>query len=185
MVLNMRRLYPVIICLSLSGNSAFADEQSTLSSSSKTTTSQKSNSTFSRSSSSSSTMSTAASKRDPSITKPSIKYVPKFKQRINDLGEQMKMAQTKGFISAVELGKFVERKSQLLLQEEAASKKGFPKEEVDKLETAVTQLNADLFKAMRKSDPVKPGAAESEVNDPNLIPAYPDPELQPGSGLKK
>lgn len=97
----------------------------------------------------------------------------------------MKMAQTKGFITGDEFNQFQERKAGLLSQEESASKKGFPKEEIDKLETAVTQLNADLFKAMRKSDPVKPGPAETEVNDPNLIPAYPDPELQPGSGLKK
>ena len=110
------------------------------------------------------------------------KFVPKFKQRLVDLADQIKMAQGKGFLTADEVSKFMERQSKLLMQEEAASKKGFPRSELDALEREITLLNGDVFKAMRKSDPVKPGQAEKEVNDPNLIPAYPDPELQPGSG---
>jgi hypothetical protein len=114
--------------------------------------------------------------------KPSITFIPKFKQRINDLGEQIRLAQTKGFISGEESARFLDRQAKLLLQEAEVSQKGFPKPDLDTLEKAVTLLNSDLFAAMRKSDPVKPGTAEKETNDANLIPAYPDPELQPGSG---
>lgn len=112
------------------------------------------------------------------------KFVPKFKERIRNLGEQIQMAQGKGFIGSQEANAFMDRQAKLLIQEQEAAKKEFQKEDMDKLETDITVLNGDLFKAMRKSDPVKPGAAETEVNDPNLIPAYPDPELQPGSGVK-
>jgi hypothetical protein len=108
--------------------------------------------------------------------------VPKFKQRLNDIADQIKMAQGKNFITAAEASQFLERENKLLSVEADASKNGFPKSSIDDLEKAITLLNGDLFKAMRKSDPVKPGTAEKEVNDPNLIPAYPDPELQPGSG---
>lgn len=110
------------------------------------------------------------------------KFVPKFRQRLVDLADQVKMAQGKGFITADEASKFMDRQAKLLVQEESANKKGFPRPELDELERAITLLNGDLFKAMRKADPVKPGASEAEVNDPNLIPAYNDPELQPGSG---
>lgn len=112
------------------------------------------------------------------------KFVPKFKERIKNLAEQIQMAQSKGFIEPEKAKDFLAEQAKLLQQEEAAAKNNFPKEELDKLETAITVLNGNLFKAMRKNDPVKPGPAESEVNDPNLIPAYPDPELQPGSGIK-
>lgn len=112
------------------------------------------------------------------------KFLPKFKERLLDLADQVKMAQTKGWITADEAAKFMERQTKLLPVEAEASKKGFPQADVDNLERAITLLNGDLFKAMRKADPVKPGPAESEVNDPNLIPAYSDPELQPNSGKR-
>lgn len=116
--------------------------------------------------------------------KPSITFIPKFKQRIADLGDQIRMAQSKGFITDAEATQFTDRQSKLFLIEADANKKGFPKPDLDNLEKAITLLNSDLFKAMHKNDPVKPGTSENEVNDPNLIPAYPDPELQPGSGKK-
>lgn len=115
--------------------------------------------------------------------KPSIKFLPKFKQRIIDLGDQIRLAQNKGFITADEGGKFLERQSKLLSVEAEASKKGFAKADVDDLEKAITLFNGDLFKVMHKQDPIKPSPADSEVNDPNLIPAYPDKDLQAGSGL--
>jgi hypothetical protein len=114
--------------------------------------------------------------------KTSITFIPKFKQRINDLGDQIRLVQSKGFITGIEASKFLDQQSKLLLQESEVSMKGFPKADLDTLEKAITLLNADLFAAMRKCDPVKPGSAEKEVNDPNLIPAYTDPELQPNSG---
>lgn len=113
--------------------------------------------------------------------KPELIFVPKFKERLLNLADQIKLVQSKGFITAEEASSFLSRQAALLAQESEAARKGFPRAEVDALEKGVTLLNSDLFKASRKSDPVKPGAAETEVNDPNLIPAYPDPELQPGS----
>lgn len=92
------------------------------------------------------------------------------------------MARSKGFITDAEASQFLDRKTKLLDVEAEANKKAFPKDDIDSLEKAITLLNSDLFKAMRKTDPVKPGQADKEVNDPHLIPAYPDPELQPGSG---
>ena len=91
------------------------------------------------------------------------------------------MAQSKSWINADEAAKFMERQAKLLTEEAEANKQDYPKAAVDKLEREVTLLNGDLFKAMHKTDPVKPGPADKEVNDPNLIPAYPDPELQPNS----
>ncbi len=117
-------------------------------------------------------------------TRPKMKFVPKFKERLVNLAEQVNMAEGKGFITKEEAAGFIERQKSLLAKEAEASKSGFPRADVDELERSVALLNSDLFKAMRKNDPVKPGPAESEVNDPNLIPAYPDPELQPGSGKK-
>lgn len=114
--------------------------------------------------------------------KPSIMFVPKFKQRLNDLADQVHLAQGKAFITADEAAKFMERQSKLLTVEADLSRRGYPKEELDSLEKSITSLNADLFAAMHKTDPVKPTASEKEVNDPNLIPAYNDPELKPGSG---
>ncbi len=114
--------------------------------------------------------------------KTSITFVPKFKQRITDLGDQIRLVQGKGFITQDEASKLLDRQSKLFVQESEVSKRGFPKADLDVLEKAITLLNADLFKAMRKSNPVQAGPAEKEVNDPNLIPAYSDPELQPGSG---
>ncbi len=114
--------------------------------------------------------------------KPTLIFVPKFKERLLNLADQIRLVQSKGFISSDEASLFLDRQSKLLLQEAEASKKGFPRPELDDLEKAITLLNSDLFKASKKSDPVKPGPAQTEVNDPNLIPAYPDPELQPGSG---
>jgi hypothetical protein len=112
----------------------------------------------------------------------SIRFVPRFKQRINDLGDQIRLARSKGFITPEEESRLQERQSKLLLQEADVSQKGFLKPDLDALEKAVTLLNGDVFAAMRKSDPVKSGSAEKEINDPNLIPAYTDPELQPNSG---
>ncbi len=68
--------------------------------------------------------------------------------------------------------------------EEKTRQDGFPKPEADDLEKSITKLNSDVFSASHKSNPVKAGSAEKEVHDPNLIPAYPDANLQPGSGSK-
>jgi hypothetical protein len=107
---------------------------------------------------------------------------PKYRQRLKDLGEQIQLVQNKGFISQDEATKFLERQSRLLSLEAEVRKSGFPKPEADDLEKKITLLNEEVFKASHKNNPIKPGQAEREVNDPNLIPAYSDPKLQPGSG---
>lgn len=127
---------------------------------------------------------TAGSSESVRTVRPTLIFVPKFRERLINLGDQIRMVQAKGFISAEESSAFLSRQAVLLEQETTAAKNGFQRAEVDSLEKAITLLNSDLFKASKKSDPVKPGPAETEVNDPNLIPAYPDAELQPGSGKK-
>ncbi len=107
---------------------------------------------------------------------------PKYKKRIADLGDQIQLNSSKGFISKEETETFLARQSKLIAMEEEARKKGFEKADADELERSITLLNADLFTASHKDNPVKAGQADAEVNDPNLIPAYPDKELQPGSG---
>ncbi len=107
---------------------------------------------------------------------------PKYKQRITDLGDQIRLIQNKGFISQGEADKFLSRQSELTSMEKETREKGFPKPATDDLEKAITLLNEEVFKASHKTNPVKAGQAENEVNDPNLIPAYPDRNLQPGSG---
>lgn len=111
--------------------------------------------------------------------KPSILFIPRFKQRLNDIGAQIKMAEQKGFISPQDAQTFASRASLLLLQESEVSEKGFPKPVLDDLEKSITLLNSDLFAAMHKKNPIRPGLSEKEINDPNLIPAYSDPALQP------
>ena len=107
----------------------------------------------------------------------------KYAQRVKDLGEQIQLVQSKGLITGDEASKFLERQGKLKNMEEETRKAGFPKPQADELEKSITLLNADLFKASHKSNPIKPGQADKEVNDPNLIPAYPDANLQPGSGV--
>jgi hypothetical protein len=107
---------------------------------------------------------------------------PKYRQRIMDLGDQIRLVQNKGFISEDQATKFLNRQSGLISTEKELREKGFPKPPTDDLEKAITLLNEEVFKASHKNDPIKPGQAEKEVHDPNLIPAYPDKELQPGSG---
>jgi hypothetical protein len=107
----------------------------------------------------------------------------KYQQRIKDLGEQIQMLESKGLLTKDESAKFMERQSQMSKSEEAVRNGGFPKGPTDDLEKSVTLLNSDVFKASHKNNPVKPGQAEKETNDPNLIPAYPDANLQPGSGV--
>jgi hypothetical protein len=116
-----------------------------------------------------------------SIEEPSLGR-PKYRQRIKDLGEQIHLVQSKGFISQDEATKFLDRQSKLFSMEAEARNNGFPKPATDDLEKAITLLNEEVFKASHKNNPIKPGQAEREVNDPNLIPAYPDKDLQPGSG---
>ena len=111
--------------------------------------------------------------------KTSITFIPKFKQRINDLGAQIRLVESKGLITSGEAGAFLDRQARLLLQEAQANNQGFRTAELNALEKAITLLNADLFAATHKNSPVKPGTAEKEINDPNLIPDYPDPELKP------
>jgi hypothetical protein len=107
----------------------------------------------------------------------------KYRQRIKDLGEQIQMLESKGLLTKDESTKFLERQSQMSKAEEAIRNGGFQKGPTDELEKSVTLLNSDVFKASHKNNPVKPGQADKEVNDPNLIPAYPDANLQPGSGV--
>ncbi|HEY9760265.1 MAG TPA: hypothetical protein V6C97_34225 [Oculatellaceae cyanobacterium] len=107
----------------------------------------------------------------------------KYAQRVKDLGEQIQLVQSKGLITNDEATKFLERQSKLKTTEEEVRKGGFQKPQADELEKSITLLNADVFKASHKSNPIKPGQADKEVNDPNLIPAYPDANLQPGSGV--
>jgi hypothetical protein len=107
----------------------------------------------------------------------------KYRQRIKDLGEQIQMLESKGLLTKDESAKFMERQSQLGKSEEVIENGGFQKGPTDELEKSVTLLNSDVFKASHKSNPIKPGQADKEVNDPNLIPAYPDANLKPGSGV--
>jgi TolA-binding protein len=107
---------------------------------------------------------------------------PKYRQRIKDLGEQIEMIQGKGFLTKPEADKFMQRIEELRGMEAEARKNGYAKPEADELEKGITLLNEQVFKASHKNNPIKPGPAEKEVNDPNLIPAYPDANLQPGSG---
>jgi hypothetical protein len=107
----------------------------------------------------------------------------KYQQRIKDLGEQIQMLESKGLLTKDESAKFMQRQSQMSTSEEAIRNGGFQKGPTDELEKSVTLLNSDVFKASHKSNPVKPGQADKEVNDPNLVPAYPDANLQPGSGV--
>jgi hypothetical protein len=106
----------------------------------------------------------------------------KYAQRVKDLGDQIRLVRSKGLITQDDEAKFTTRQQELKSMEEKTREGGFQKPEADQLEKSITKLNADLFAASHKSDPVKPGQAEKEVHDPNLIPAYPDANLQPGSG---
>jgi hypothetical protein len=109
----------------------------------------------------------------------------KYAQRVKDLGEQIRLVRSKGLITQDDESKFVARQQELRTIEEKTRQGGFQKPEADELEKSITKLNADLFAASHKSDPIKPGQAQKEVHDPNLIPAYPDANLQPGSGSKQ
>jgi hypothetical protein len=106
-----------------------------------------------------------------------------YQQRIKDLGNQVQLLQGKGLLTNDEVSKFTVRLSQLSKVEESVRSGGFQKAPTDELEKSVTQLNGDVFKASHKANPIKPGQADKEVNDPNLIPAYPDANLKPGSGV--
>jgi hypothetical protein len=108
---------------------------------------------------------------------------PKYEERVKNLGEQIQMLEGKGLLTKDETARFMERQSQLSKQEEAVRSGGYQKPETDQLEKSITLLNSDVFRASNKHNPIKPGQAEKEVNDPNLIPAYPDANLQPGSGV--
>ncbi|MBX9719756.1 MAG: hypothetical protein K2X81_00035 [Candidatus Obscuribacterales bacterium] len=103
--------------------------------------------------------------------KPSIFFVPKFKQRILDLKEQITLGQTKGFLSSEEVAAFMQRDGQLLLQEEDLAKKNYPKAQLDDLEKAITLLNGDLFKAMnKKGPPPGPGSDTTDSAKQNSTP---------------
>ncbi len=108
----------------------------------------------------------------------------KYAQRVKDLGEQIRLARGKGLISEDDASKFTARQQELKGMEEKTRQGGFQKPQADELEKSITRLNADLFAASHKTNPIKPGQAEKEVHDPNLIPAYPDANLQPGSGSR-
>jgi hypothetical protein len=108
----------------------------------------------------------------------------KYAQRVKDLGEQIRLVRSKGLITEDDATKFSARQQELKSMEEKTRQDGFQKPEADTLEKSITKLNADLFAASHKTNPIKPGQAEKEVHDPNLIPAYPDANLQPGSGSK-
>jgi hypothetical protein len=107
----------------------------------------------------------------------------KYAQRIKDLGDQIQLLSGKGLLTKDETAQFMERQSQLGKTQQSVKMGGYQKNATDDLEKSVTQLNADVFKASHKDNPVKPGQAQTEVNDPNLIPAYSDKNLQPGSGV--
>jgi len=107
---------------------------------------------------------------------------PKYRKRIKDLGDQIHLVRDKGFITQEEADKFLNRQTELFAMEADVRKNGFPRPASNDLEKSITLLNEQVFKASHKNDPIKPGQAEKEVNDPNLIPAYPDKDLQPGSG---
>lgn len=84
-------------------------------------------------------------------------FVPKFKERIKNLKEQVEFSLGKGFISQDESTQFHSRLTQLSAQEADLEKKGYPKGELDSLEKGITGLNSDLFKASNKPSGEKPG----------------------------
>lgn len=84
-------------------------------------------------------------------------FVPKFKERIKNLKEQVDFSLGKGFITQAESTAFHARLDQLHVQEEDLAKKGYPKAELDGLEKGITGLNSDLFKASNKASAEKAG----------------------------
>lgn len=84
-------------------------------------------------------------------------FVPKFKERIKNLREQVDFSLGKSFISKDESSTFHSRLDQLHAQEEDLAKRGYPKTELDDLEKGITGLNSDLFKASNKPSGEKAG----------------------------
>lgn len=122
---------------------SFADQTSYT----KTETSSTSNSTVGGSSSSTETK--------LRTEKPSIAFTPKFNRRIMNLGEQIDLALSKGFISSEEAASFKQRQMQLVSMDEEATKKKMPQTSVIEIERALTVLNADMYRAMHKDTAAK------------------------------
>lgn len=98
-------------------------------------------------------------------------FVPKFKERIKNLKEQVDFSLGKGFITQDESAQFHSRLTQLHAQEEDLAKKGYPKGELDVLEKGITGLNSDLFKASNKPAADKPGTTTTGGASPAAAPA--------------
>ena len=81
-----------------------------------------------------------------------LKFAPKFKERIKNLKEQIDFSLTKGFITADQAAALTTRQGQLAGQEAELAKSGYPKPALDDLEKAITLLNSDLHKASQKGN---------------------------------
>lgn len=124
----------------------------------------------SSSSSNSNTNSSTNSSQETVFTeKPSIKFNPKFKERINNLKDQVSLSLAKGFITKEESDSFNVRINQLSTQEADLEKKGYPKAELDDLEKNITLANGDLYKASNKptvpTSPAKSDTAPGAASD--------------------
>jgi hypothetical protein len=98
-------------------------------------------------------------------------FVPKFKERIKNLREQVDFSLGKTFISKDESSKFHSRLDQLHAQEEDLAKRGYPKSELDDLEKGITGLNSDLFKASNKPSGEKAGETTTSGGTTSGAPA--------------
>ena len=106
-----------------------------------------------------------ASRQDESIQAPSAKtiateepslvFVPKFRERINEIGKQIKEAGARGFITAEEADTFSKRQAGLLSSEAEMGSHGYPPAVVPSLEKEISSLSSDVLQAMNKSDPKK------------------------------
>ncbi len=116
--------------------------------------------------------------------KPSIFFVPKFKQRIMDLKDQITLGQKNGYLTNEEVAAFMERDNQLLQQEEDLARKNYPKAQLDELEKAITLLNGDLFKASNKKGP-PPGPGSDTTDSANKSSEPVKPISSPGVSTGK
>lgn len=71
----------------------------------------------------------------------------KYKERIKNFEEQLVMGKTKGWLTNQEILEFREKLNVLIDLEKTVSSKGYPKEELDKMEKMFTLYNEQFHKA--------------------------------------
>lgn len=86
-------------------------------------------------------------------------FVPKFKERLKNLGEQIELGVSKGWLNAEQVDQFKKERERVAAFEAEVSQKGYPKPEVAELEKQVTALNQNLSQALtRGSEAPKSGS---------------------------